>query len=127
VDAESSTSAVSIRAALDSLTEHWSPKVVGRVNDQYVKVAKLLGEFVWHAHDDEDELFQVIYGTLVIQLDGRDDVTLEADDFFVVPKGVRHNPIAAEEVGIVLIETVTTAHTGDVVTERTKSLDEQLQ
>ena len=119
--------AVSIRAALDSLTDHWSPKVVGRVNDQYVKVAKLLGEFVWHAHDDEDELFQVIYGTLVIQLEGRDDVTLEAGDFFVVPKGVRHNPIAAEEVGIVLIETVTTAHTGDVVTERTKSLDEQLQ
>ena len=119
--------AVSIRAALDSLTDHWSPKVVGIVNDQYVKVAKLLGEFVWHAHDDEDELFQVIYGTLVIQLEGRDDVTLEAGDFFVVPKGVRHNPIAAEEVGIVLIETVTTAHTGDVVTEHTKSLDQQLQ
>ena len=125
--AANSTSAVSIRTALDSLTDHWSPKVVGIVNDQYVKVAKLLGEFVWHAHDDEDELFQVIYGTLVIQLEGRDDVTLEAGDFFVVPKGVRHNPIAAEEVGIVLIETVTTAHTGDVVTERTKSLDEQLQ
>ena len=62
----------------------------------------------------------------MIQLEGRDDVTLEAGDFYVVPKGVRHNPIAAEEVGIVLIETVTTAHTGDVVTERTKSLDEQL-
>ena len=119
--------AVNLRAALDELTDHWSPRVVGRVNDQYVKVAKLLGEFVWHAHDDEDELFQVIYGTLVIQLEGRDDVTLEAGDFFVVPKGVRHNPIAAEEVGIVLIETVTTAHTGDIVTERTKSLDEQLQ
>ena len=117
---------ISIRAALDSLTDHWSPKVVGRVNDQYVKVAKLLGEFVWHAHDDEDELFQVIYGTLVIQLEDRDDVTLEAGDIFVVPKGVRHNPIAAEEVGIVLIETVTTAHTGDVVTDRTKSLNDQL-
>ena len=118
---------VAIRAALDSLTDHWSPKVVGRVNDQYVKVAKLLGEFVWHAHDDEDELFQVIYGTLVIQLEGRDDVVLEAGDLYVVPKGVRHNPVAAEEVGLVLIETVTTTHTGDVVTERTKSIDQQLQ
>ena len=118
---------VDIRAALDTLTDHWSPRVVGRVNDQYVKVAKLLGEFVWHAHPDEDELFQVIYGTLVIQLEDRDDVTVGPGEFFVVPKGVRHNPIAAEEVGIILIETVTTTHTGDVVTDRTKSLDEQLQ
>ena len=127
MDAAGSTSAVSIRAALDDLSDHWSPRVVGRVNDQYVKVAKLLGEFVWHAHEDEDELFQVIYGTLVIQLEDRDDVTLGPGEFFVVPKGVRHNPVAAEEVGIVLIETVTTAHTGEVVTERTKSIDEQLQ
>ena len=118
---------VNIRAALDTLTEHWSPKVVGLVGDQYVKVAKLLGEFVWHAHDGEDELFQVIYGTLVIQLEDRDDVVLQPGDFYVVPKGVRHNPIAAEEVGIVLIESVTTAHTGDVVTDRTRSLDEQLR
>jgi mannose-6-phosphate isomerase-like protein (cupin superfamily) len=100
--------------------------VITQVNDQYVKVAKLLGEFVWHAHADEDELFQVIYGTLVIQFEDRDDVTLEAGELYVVPRGVRHNPIAAEEVGIVLIETVTTTHTGDVVTERTKSIDEQL-
>jgi mannose-6-phosphate isomerase-like protein (cupin superfamily) len=126
MDAASPTPVVSIRAALDSLTEHWSPKVVGRVNDQYVKVAKLLGEFVWHAHDNEDEYFQVVYGRLVIQLEDRDDVVLEAGDFFVVPMGVRHNPVAAEEVGIVLIETVTTLHTGDVMTERTKSVDEQL-
>ncbi len=128
MDAASHTpGAVSIRAALDSLTDHWSPKVIARVNDQYVKVAKLLGEFVWHAHADEDELFQVVYGSLVIQFEDREDVTLEAGDLYVVPRGVRHNPIAAEEVGIVLIETVTTAHTGDVVTERTRSIDDQLQ
>ncbi len=128
MDAASHTpGAVAIRAALDSLTDHWSPRVIAQVNDQYVKVAKLLGEFVWHAHADEDELFQVIYGSLVIQFDDRDDVTLGAGDLYVVPKGVRHNPIAAEEVGIVLIETVTTAHTGDVVTERTRSIDDQLQ
>ena len=127
MDATSPTHAVSIRAALDTVTDHWSPKVVGRVNDHYVKVAKLLGEFVWHAHDNEDELFQVVYGTLVIQFEDRDDVTLNAGDFTVVPKGVRHNPVAAEEVGIVLIETVTTTHTGDVMTDRTKSIDDQLQ
>lgn len=118
--------AVNLRAALDELTDHWSPRVVGRVNDQYVKVAKLLGEFVWHAHDQEDELFQVVYGRLRIQLEGDREVVLGPGDFYVVPRGVRHNPIAEEEVGIVLIETVTTAHTGDVVTERTVPLDRQL-
>jgi mannose-6-phosphate isomerase-like protein (cupin superfamily) len=117
---------VGIAAALEGVVEHWSPKVVGRVNDQYVKVAKLLGELVWHAHDEEDELFLVVSGHLRIQLDGRDDVRLGPGEFFVVPRGVRHNPIADEEVHIVLIETVTTAHTGAVVVEGTKSIEEQL-
>ncbi len=117
---------VNLAAELEKVTDHWSPRVVGRVNDQYVKVAKLLGEFVWHAHDQEDELFQVVYGRLRIQLEGDREVVLGPGDFYVVPHGVRHNPIAEEEVGIVLIETVTTAHTGDVVTERTVPLDRQL-
>jgi mannose-6-phosphate isomerase-like protein (cupin superfamily) len=117
---------VSIAAALEQVTEHWSPRVVGRVNDQYVKVAKLLGEFVWHAHDAEDELFLVVKGELRIQLEGDREVRIGPGAFFVVPRGVRHNPVADEEVHVVLIETVTTAHTGDVVTERTRSLDEQL-
>jgi mannose-6-phosphate isomerase-like protein (cupin superfamily) len=119
-------SSTDIAAALERVTEHWSPLVIGRVNDQYVKVAKLLGEFVWHAHDDEDELFLVVRGTLRIQLEGDREVRVGEGGFFVVPRGVRHNPIADEEVHVVLIETVTTAHTGDVVTERTRSLDEQL-
>ena len=117
---------VNLAAELQKVTDHWSPRVVGRVNDQYVKVAKLLGEFVWHAHDQEDELFQVVYGRLRIQLEGDREVVLGPGDFYVVPRGVRHNPIAEQEVGIVLIETVTTAHTGDVVTERTVPLDRQL-
>jgi mannose-6-phosphate isomerase-like protein (cupin superfamily) len=117
---------VGITAALDGVTEHWSPKVVGRVNDQYVKVAKLLGQLVWHAHDDEDEMFLVVSGNLRIQLEGRDEVRLGPGEFFVVPRGVRHNPIADEEVQIVLIETVTTAHTGSVVVEGTKSIEDQL-
>jgi len=116
-----------IRAELDQVTEYWTPRVVGRVNDQYVKVAKLLGELVWHAHDAEDEMFLVVYGSLRIQLEGDREVALEAGDFFVVPKGVKHNPVAAEEVGIVLIETVTTAHTGDVIVEGTVPIEQQLR
>ena len=112
-------------AELAHVTEHWTPRIVGQVNDQYIKVAKLLGELVWHDHADEDEMFLVVYGRLVIQLEGRDDVVLGPGDAFVVPRGVQHNPVAAEEVGIVLIETVTTKHTGDVVSERTVSLDRQ--
>jgi mannose-6-phosphate isomerase-like protein (cupin superfamily) len=118
--------AVNLTAELEKLTDHWSPRVVGRVNDQYVKVAKLLGEFVWHAHELEDELFQVVYGRLRIQLEGDREVVLGPGDVYVVPRGVRHNPIAEEEVGIVLIETVTTTHTGDVVDERTVPIERQL-
>ncbi|GAB3605111.1 cupin domain-containing protein [Conyzicola nivalis] len=116
----------SIRSELDQVSDYWTPRVVGRVNDQYVKVAKLLGELVWHAHDNEDEMFIVVYGNLRIQLEGDREVALGAGDFYVVPKGVQHNPVAAEEVGIVLIETVTTAHTGDVVVEGTVPIERQL-
>jgi mannose-6-phosphate isomerase-like protein (cupin superfamily) len=119
-------STASIAAELDQVREHWTPRVVGQVNDQYVKVAKLLGELVWHDHADEDELFLVVYGQLRIELEGQDDVHLSPGEFFVVPKGVRHNPVADQEVGIVLIETVTTAHTGDVVVDGTVPIDDQL-
>lgn len=118
--------ATDVRAALDAVVDHWSPLVVGQVNDQYVKVAKLLGEFVWHAHEDEDELFFIVYGTLRIQLEGRDEVVLQPGQFFVVPKGLRHNPIADEEVGIVLIESVSTLHTGDVETDRSVPVEKQV-
>lgn len=111
---------------LDKVTAHWTPRVIGRVNDQYVKVAKLLGELVWHAHDDEDELFIIVYGTLRIQLEGDREVVLSPGQFYVVPKGVQHNPVADEEVGIVLIETVTTSHTGSVKSERSVPIERQL-
>lgn len=120
------TDPVNLLTALDSVTEHWSPKVVGRVNDQYVKVAKLLGELAWHRHDAEDELFQVVRGRLRIQFEGNRESVLNEGDFCVVPKGVLHNPIADEECWIVLIETVTTKHTGDIDTPRTKLIEEQL-
>ncbi|MCZ2402533.1 cupin domain-containing protein [Paenarthrobacter sp. Z7-10] len=116
----------SITEALELVEDHWTPRIVGRVNDQYVKVAKLLGELVWHAHDDEDEMFLVIYGRLKIQLEGAREVSLDPGQFFVVPKGMHHNPLAEEEVGIVLIETVTTAHTGSVQSDRSVSIERQL-
>ena len=117
-------SVINFRAELQHVTDYWSPRVVGRVNDQYVKVAKLKGEFVWHKHDDEDELFFIVKGRLVIQYeDGA--VTLNEGEFHIVPKGVRHNPLAEEECWIALIEPVATKHTGDVVTDRTKSIEEQ--
>jgi len=116
--------AVNLVRAADALTAHWSPKVVAEVNGQYVKVAKLLGEFVWHAHAEEDELFHVLRGRLVIQYEDR-DVVLEAGDVHVVPRGIRHNPLAAEECLIALFEPAATLHTGDVVHERTRSIAEQ--
>jgi quercetin dioxygenase-like cupin family protein len=117
---------VNLEKAFAELNDFWSPKVVGQVNDQYVKVAKVKGELVWHKHDEEDELFQVVKGRLVIQFEGGRETVLNPGEFCVVPKGVMHNPVAEEECWIVLIETMTTKHTGDVVTERTRSIEEQL-
>jgi len=117
---------ITFAAELEHVTEHWTPRVIAQVNDQYIKVAKLLGEFVWHDHPDGDEMFIVQYGRLVIQLEGADDVILNAGEMFVVPKGVRHNPIAQEECGIVLIEAVTTKHTGDLVVEGTIPIEQQV-
>ena len=117
---------IDVAAELQQVEKHWTPRVVGRVNDQYIKVAKLLGELMWHAHDQEDEMFLVVSGRLRIQLEGDEEVVLDPGQFYVVPRGVRHNPVAEQEVEIVLIETVTTAHTGDVVSERSVPIDQQL-
>lgn len=111
--------------ALEEITEFWSPKVVGRVNDQYVKVAKVKGEIAWHKHDNEDELFFIVKGKLKIQFEGGTETSLNEGDFCVVPRGILHNPVAVEECWIVLIETVTTKHTGDVITPLTKSIESQ--
>jgi mannose-6-phosphate isomerase-like protein (cupin superfamily) len=108
-----------------TVSDYWSPRVVGRVNNQYVKVAKLKGELAWHKHDDEDELFLILQGQLTIQFQDR-EVSLEEGDFYVIPKGTMHNPIAERECWIALVETVTTLHTGDVETPLTRSIDQQL-
>jgi mannose-6-phosphate isomerase-like protein (cupin superfamily) len=117
---------VNLTAAAEALNEYWSPKVVTRVNDQYVKVAKLRGSLVWHQHEHEDELFYVLRGSLTIQYQGGRVVVLKSGSMHVVPKGVVHNPVAEEECWIALIETVTTKHTGDVDTSATKTIDQQL-
>jgi quercetin dioxygenase-like cupin family protein len=118
---------ISLLQTCAALTDLWSPKVIGKVNDQYVKVAKLQGEFVWHKHDHEDEFFQVLKGSMRIQIEGQPDVDLSPGDFCVIPRGTLHNPIAEHECWIVLIETVTTQHTGDVQTPRTRSIEDQLK
>lgn len=118
-------SAVGIAEALEKVTQYWTPRVIGQVNDQYIKVAKLKGEFAWHDHPNEDEMFLVIYGNLTIQFEDR-IVRLRPGEFCVVPRKTRHNPVAEEECGIVLIETVTTRHTGDQILPQTVPINKQL-
>ncbi len=94
-------------------SEQWSPKIVGGLNDYDIKIAKVQGEFTWHAHDDTDELFLVVDGRLRIALDGRDDVVLEPGEVFVVPRGLQHRPSAEVETQIVMLEPRGTSNTGD--------------
>ena len=99
-------------------SEHWQPKIVGELNGQYVKLAKLKGEFVWHRHETEDELFMVIKGQLVIKLRDR-DVILNAGEFFIIPRGIEHLPVAETEVQVMLFEPKSVINTGNVHNERT--------
>ena len=108
-----------------ALDDYWFPRVVGQVNDQLIKVAKLKGENVWHKHDDEDEMFLIVSGSLMIEYEDR-TVALKAGDLHGGPRGVMHNPSADEECRIVLIEPASTKHTGDVISEKTRSLQEQM-
>lgn len=100
-------------------SEHWSPRVVGELNGQQVKLAKLLGSFDWHHHEHEDELFLVVRGTLTLRLRDR-DVVLSEGEFFIVPRGVEHQPVAEEEVHVVLFEPASTLNTGNLRNERTR-------
>ena len=120
------TKATSPQAIAASLTEYWSPRVVGELEDNYIKVAKVHGSLCWHSHDDEDELFLVLKGHLRIELENAEAIELDQGEMFVVPKGVRHNPVAAQECHVMLIERKSTLHTGDVVMHKTRSLAEQL-
>lgn len=118
--------AVSPKQLASALTELWSPRVIAEVDDAYIKVAKVHGSLAWHSHQNEDELFLILKGSLRIEMEGG-TVELHEGEMFVVPKGTQHNPVADEECHLMLIERKSTAHTGDVETEKTRSLADQLR
>jgi mannose-6-phosphate isomerase-like protein (cupin superfamily) len=109
---------ISLADKFASFEEHWSPRIVGELNGQYVKLAKLKGEFVWHQHDAEDELFLVIKGELRLELRDR-EIVLREGELAVIPKGTQHRPSCSEEVQVLLFEPQATVNTGDVRNELT--------
>ena len=109
---------VNLAQKFSMFQDYWSPKIVGELNDSYVKLVKLKGEFVWHHHDTEDELFLVIKGRLLIKLRDR-DIYLEEGEFVIIPRGIEHLPIAEEEAQVLLLEPKTTLNTGNIGNERT--------
>lgn len=109
-----------------SLDEYWSPRVISEVDNYFVKVAKVKGEFTWHSHDQEDELFMILAGSLTIEMEDK-PIILKEGELYVVPKGKAHNPVAVDECLIMLFERKDTQHTGDVVHEKSRNLDDQLR
>lgn len=112
------TEVINLTEKFNLFTEQWHPKIAGELNDSYIKLAKVEGEFVWHQHENEDELFLVIKGTLTIKL-RKHDLTIHEGEFVIIPKGVEHMPVAGEEVWIMMLEPKTTTNTGNVENERT--------
>ena len=114
---------INIQQKFDLFTDRWSPKRIGELNGQQVILAKIEGEFVFHKHDDEDELFMVMKGQLSLELRGSDEeittVVVNPGEFFIVPRGVEHKPTATEETHLLLFEPLSTKHTGDVQAEIT--------
>ncbi len=109
---------VNLAQKFERFDEYWSPRIAGELNDAYVKLAKLKGEFEWHQHENEDELFLVVQGHLTIKLRDR-DVELDPGEFVIIPRGVEHLPVASEEVQVLLLEPKSTLNTGNVKSERT--------
>jgi mannose-6-phosphate isomerase-like protein (cupin superfamily) len=109
---------INLAQKFSAFSDYWSPKIAAELNDSHIKLVKLKGEFVWHHHDDEDELFLVVKGQLLIKLRDR-DLWVNEGEFVVIPKGVEHLPVAQDEVHVVLIEPKTTLNTGNVQNERT--------
>jgi mannose-6-phosphate isomerase-like protein (cupin superfamily) len=109
---------VNLRETLASFSEHWQPRIVGALNGQEVKIAKIQGEFVWHHHENEDEMFLVVHGAITLQLRDR-DVHLGEGEMFIVPRGVEHRPVAEQEAHILLFEPAGTLNTGNLRNDRT--------
>lgn len=109
---------VNLREKLSLFSDHWNPRIVGELNGQHVKLAKFSGEFVWHAHEEEDELFLVLDGSFRMHFRDR-VVDVRAGEFLIVPKGVEHRPAAEKEVSVLLFEPAAIKHTGDTESELT--------
>lgn len=115
---------ITLRSKYDLVDDYWHPRIIGELNGQYVKIAKIKGEFVWHDHANEDELFFVVRGRFRMEFRDR-TVFLAKGDMLIVPRGVEHRPVADEECWIMLFEPAETLHTGTVQSERTVSTDNQ--
>jgi mannose-6-phosphate isomerase-like protein (cupin superfamily) len=116
---------VNVYEKLSTFSDYWSPKIVGEMSDWHIKLVKLKGEFLWHLHENEDEMFMVIKGRLVIKL-RTEDIVLNEGELFIIPKGTEHMPVAEDEVHVMLIEPKTTLNTGNVKNERTKEHLEEI-
>jgi len=116
---------VNLDEKFSRIQEHWKPKIAGEVNDAYIKLVKLQGEFIWHHHEQEDELFLVVAGQLRMQLrDG--DLLLNPGEFVIIPRGVEHRPVAEQECQVILLEPKSTLNTGNVTNERTVPVLERI-
>jgi mannose-6-phosphate isomerase-like protein (cupin superfamily) len=118
---------VDLGDAFGSFTEQWDPRIAGELNGQAIKLAKVEGEFVWHQHEDADELFLVRNGELRIQLRNQPDIVLREGEFVIVPRGVEHRPVAESEAEIILFEPSETSNTGDTETEQTQAEQKRLK
>jgi len=117
---------INIQKEAEKLKDYFSPKIVSEVNNEYVKLAKINGQDIpWHNHEDEDELFYIIDGNLFMELENQPSFTMKKGDLFVVPKGINHRVSSTEDCLIMLIETKSTKHTGEIITPITKSIDNQ--
>ncbi|RCS25886.1 cupin domain-containing protein [Phyllobacterium salinisoli] len=114
-----------LAAAFEAIDKYWSPRVIAMANGQYVKIAKVMGDFVWHCHAGEDEFFLVHRGTFVLRYRDGSSTVLKTGDFHVIPRGVEHFPSAPEETWIIFVEPAGTKHAGDSETQRAKSIEEQ--
>jgi len=110
---------INIQHKLSLFNDHWNPKIIGELNGQHVKLVKFKGEFIWHKHDNEDEMFYVLKGKFVMEFRDK-NIELSENEFLIVPKGIEHRPVAEKEVSVMLFEPAATLNTGDKVSDLTK-------
>lgn len=117
---------VNLKDKFNLFHDYWSPKIVGELNDSHIKLAKFKGEFIWHKHDNEDELFFIVKGNLLIKLRDK-DIHLQEGEFVIIPKGVEHCPVAKDEAHVLLVEPQSTVNTGNVESDHTKKKLEDIR